>query len=482
MEGEAGRLYRWRKQPTFGVFSLLMKALVKVLPKSYQPHNRVWIVKTAGRFQFAFGGPKFCAPILFAYLLIAMTSGTAESQSVQGERAGASSETFELQMPVGISRNLWRRRIPPGNPMTRAKVALGQALYFDKRLSADGTISCATCHDPANAFTDHTVIAIGASSKVGTRNAPTILNAMFSDQLFWDGRVGSLEEQAKQPMTTPFEMGMSANDEVVARVGSIPEYRRIFQRVFGSEGITIDTIVRAIAAYERTLLSGNSPFDRFIAGDTNAITAAQKRGWEVFKGKAKCIECHSFSVASPFFTDFKFHNTGIASNDMNFEQLTGLARQIAESETIRSIKPIKVTNDPPVSVRQTQGASALLAHAHGFTELGRYLVTKQPRDIGAFKTPTLRDIELTTPYMHNGSQKTLIDVVRFYNRGGNATANLDERMHALNLNDEEINALVEFMRTLTSDDVLRQTQTLRPQTRTAVTVEPLKAIWKKRRR
>jgi len=404
-----------------------------------------------------------------------MTSVTTESQS-------GPDKTFELQMPVGIGRNLWRHRIPSDNPMTRAKVSLGEALYFDKRLSADGTVSCATCHDPANAFTDHGVLSRGVSNKVGTRNVPTILNAMFSQRLFWDGRVGSLEEQAKQPMTNPFEMGMVSNDAVVARMRAIPEYRKMFQRVFGSERITIDTIVKAIAAYERTRLSANSPFDRFISGDTNAITEAQKRGWELFKGKARCIECHSFSASSPFFTDFRFHNTGVVAKDMNFEHLSGLARQIAESETISSRdKPINLTNNLPASVRQTQDSAPLLAHTQGFTELGRYLVTRQPKDIGAFKTPPLRDIELTTPYMHNGAEKTLIDVVRFYNRGGNATANLDEGMHALNLNDEEMNALVEFMRTLTSDDVLRQSQSAKPQTRSAVTVGPFRYFWKARR-
>lgn len=349
--------------------------------------------------------------------------------------------------------------------MTPAKVSLGQALYFDKRLSADGTVSCATCHDPANAFTDHGALASGVSNKIGTRNAPTILNAMFSEQLFWDGRVGSLEEQAKQPLTNPFEMGMGSNDAVVARISAIPEYQKRFQSVFKREGITIDTIAKAIAAYERTQLSANSSFDRFISGDTNAITKAQKRGWELFKGKAKCIECHSFSEASPFFTDFKFHNTGIAANDMNFEQLGGLARQIADSKPNSSGgEPINLTISLP-AVQESQASAPLLAHTQGYTELGRYLVTKQPRDIGAFKTPTLRDIELTTPYMHNGSEKTLIDVVRFYNRGGNANAKLDLRMRLLHLSDEEINDLVEFMRALTSDNVLRQAQLSKPQTR-----------------
>jgi len=332
--------------------------------------------------------------------------------------------------------------------MTPDKVALGRSLYFDKRLSVDGTVSCATCHDPANAFSDHSVVGTGVSNRVGTRNTPTILNAMFSERLFWDGRAGSLEEQAKQPMSNLLEMGMNGDDAVVARVAAIPEYRQTFKRVFRDQGTTIDTIVKAIAAYERTQISANSPFDRFLAGYSGAISEAQKRGWELFKGKAKCIECHAFSQSSPFFTDFKFHNTGIVSGDMRPECLDDLATKLT---------------DPPKQ-------AALFAHTKDFTELGRYLVTKQPPDIGAFKTPTLRDVELTSPYMHNGSQKTLIDVIRFYNRGGNANTHLDVLMHPLNLSEQEMNDLVEFMRALTSDDVLRQLQSTSPQTRTPMSV------------
>jgi cytochrome c peroxidase len=438
------------------------------------------MIKTAARFRVSGVAAKVCGLILVCCFVLATTSISTAFQRPQNRNASMPSEHFEPQLPTGISRTLWRRRIPLDNPMTPAKVSLGKKLYFDKRLSADGTVSCASCHDPANAFTDHSALAIGVSSKAGTRNAPTILNAMFINRLFWDGRVGSLEEQAKQPMTNPFEMGMGGEEAVVVRLSAIPEYRRSFQRVFRREGITIDTIVKAIAAYERTQLSANSPFDRFISGDTNAITEAQKRGWQLFKGKAKCIECHSFSGASPFFTDFKFHNTGIATTGMNFEQLSGLARSIAETEIIGSIESIKAANNPPTSVRQD--ASPSLAHTRGFTELGRYLVTKEPKDIASFKTPTLRDIELTTPYMHNGSEKTLIDVVRFYNRGGNANANQDERLRPLNLSDEEINDLVEFMRALTSDDVLRQSQSAKPQTRSAVTVGTFRPVWKARRR
>jgi cytochrome c peroxidase len=360
-------------------------------------------------------------------------------------RAASSNNEFELKMPAGISRRIWSQRIPADNPMTTAKVTLGRSLYFDKRLSVGGTVSCATCHDPANAFTDHSRVAIGVSGRAGTRNTPTILNAMFSERLFWDGRAGSLEEQAKQPLTNQFEMGMGNYDAVVERIAAIPEYRHRFRAVFRNGGITIETIVKAIAAYERTQLSGNSPFDRFIAGDANAISKDQKRGWELFKGKARCIECHTYSSDLPFFTDFKFHNTGIAA--ARARDLQSLSSKVDENGG------------------GNEAALSLLSHTEGLSELGRYLVTKQPKDTGAFKTPTLRDIELTTPYMHNGSEKTLIDVVRFYNRGGNPNPDLDQRIKPLHLTEEEMNQLVEFMRALTSDDVLLQCQRAIPQTR-----------------
>ncbi len=183
-------------------------------------------------------------------------------------------KTLRVQIPVGISESLWRRRIPRDNPLSAEKIALGRALYFDKRLSIDGTVSCATCHDPALAFTDSKVVAVGRRDQRGTRNAPTILNAVFNEIFFWDGRARSLEDQAKHPLLSSFEMGMGSKQELISRLSSIPEYRRQFREVFKSEGLTIDTIAKAIASYERTLLSGNSPFDRFIAGNSTAITNA----------------------------------------------------------------------------------------------------------------------------------------------------------------------------------------------------------------
>jgi cytochrome c peroxidase len=397
------------------------------------------------------------------FVLVICSVSTTTSKGLQRHDRGrvtGSSKPFQFQTPFGLRLSLWRRRIPANNPITIEKVALGKALYFDKRLSADGTISCATCHDPANAFTDHRPVAIGVSNIAGVRNAPTILNAMFSAQLFWDGRAASLEEQAIQPLMNSFEMGMINTESIVKRVEAIPEYRERFKRIFKTEYINLDTIAKAIATFERTQLSGNSPFDRFIAGDKSAITDIQKRGWELFRGKARCIECHSFSSTSPFFTDFNFHNTGVFRQDMDFEQLVKLSREISKSGTKSTV------DTPPIGSLQAESAKPLLAHREGFSELGRYLVTKQPNDIGAFKTPSLRDIELTTPYMHNGSEKTLLDVAQFYNRGGNHNPNLDLRMQPLHLSDKEVNELVEFMRALTSDDVLRQCQQTKPQTRT----------------
>jgi cytochrome c peroxidase len=328
------------------------------------------------------------------------------------------------------------------------RIALGEKLYFDKRLSADGTVSCASCHDPASAFASKDTVAIGVGNQSGTRNVPTLLNAKFGESFFWDGRARTLEEQAKQPLLNAAEMALASEAALVSRLSAIPDYQKAFRRIFPREGITLETVAGAIAAYERTLISNNSPFDRFIKGDQNALTPGQKAGWALFRGKAKCIECHTFSAASPHFTDSKFYNTGVAGRDQDFAVL----RQRADE----------------LRARQARVASGLLAHRAEFSELGRFLVTKAEKDIGAFKTPSLRDVELTGPYMHNGSLRTLLDVVRFYNQGGQKNPNLDSKMHALDLNETEMSEIVEFLRALTSDDVLRRAQSSQPQTRVAI--------------
>jgi cytochrome c peroxidase len=361
--------------------------------------------------------------------------------------AAAEAPVFQMKVPRGLPADLYEQLIPKDNPMTAAKVTLGEKLFFDKRLSVDKTISCATCHDPATAFAESNMVGIGIEMKKGARNSPTILNAMFNEAQFWDGRAPSLEEQSKLPIINPIEMGMKDHTVVVGRVREAKEYGPLFAAAFPGEGININTIAKAIASFERTQLSGDSPFDRFIAGDQRAISESAKRGWDLFNHKARCISCHAFNASSPFFSDFKFHNIGVAAKDVNFSQLARRARQVGDNA--------KAIDE--------------MALQQGFSELGRYLVTNQPRDIGAFKTSMLRDIELTAPYMHNGSEKTLLDVVNFYDKGGEANPNLDGGMRPLKLTDGEKADLVEFMKTLTSDQVRERAKSTKAQTRAPFT-------------
>ena len=322
--------------------------------------------------------------------------------------------------------------IPDDNPITEEKVALGRKLYFDKRLSADDTVSCATCHDPKFAFADGKALAEGIKGKKGARNSPTALNAAFYDFQFWDGRAETLEEQARQPLINPVEMGMKDHDELVKKLQGIKEYSESFEKVFGTREFTIDQIVRAVASFERTLVTFNSPFDRSIAGDKDAISESAKRGWKLFNEKARCNNCHGFVESYPFFTDNKFHNVGVGAKNIGNKGFEELAKR---AETEKDI--------------------ARLAHEKGASELGRFLVTRERKDIGAFKTPGLREIALTAPYMHDGSETTLEAVIDFYNKGGEQNRFLDGGIRPLDLSKEEIRDLVEFLKTLTSDDFVR---------------------------
>jgi len=385
--------------------------------------------------------------VFFTLKLALAPSTQSRATSILNSSGPAQSEKFRMEIPGGLPADVWESLIPKDNPMTADKVSLGSKLYFDKRLSSDHTVSCATCHDPATALADNNMVGVGIGMKKGARNAPTALNAMFNELQFWDGRAATLEEQAKMPITNPIEMGMKDHNAVVARVREIAEYRPLFAAAFRGEGVTIDTIAKAIAAFERTQLSGNSPFDRFIAGDQNAISDAAKRGWALFNGQARCVSCHAWNPSSPFFTDNKFHNIGVAAKDQNFPLLARRARQLISKGKNRT----QILDE--------------LALTEGFSELGRYLITGQPRDIGAFKTSGLRDIELTAPYMHNGSEKTLLDVMKFYNKGGEPNTNLDGGMRPLKLTDPQLDDMVEFMKTLTSDDIRSRAQSARPQTR-----------------
>jgi cytochrome c peroxidase len=327
-----------------------------------------------------------------------------------------------VPLPRGVPADLWELLVPPDNPVTADKVSLGRRLYYDKRLSSDGTVSCATCHDPSRGFSDGRRVAAGIGGRTGARNSPTVLNAVFNEFQFWDGRASSLEEQAKGPMVNPVEMGFTSHDEVVAVVRAIPEYRDEMQRVFGREP-TIDDVAAAIATFERTAVTGDSPFDRFRAGEASAIPESAQRGFSLWNGKARCNTCHAFGDSTPNLSDNKFHNVGVAAKNKDFAALARRAASLPDS--------------------------AALARDPEFAEMGRWVTTRQPRDIGAYKTPGLRDVALTAPYMHDGSEATLMDVVEFYDRGGEPNPYLDGGIVPLKLTAQEKADLVAFMESLT---------------------------------
>ena len=285
--------------------------------------------------------------------------------------------------------------IPFDNPQTDAKIRLGARLYFEKRLSSDGTISCASCHRPDKAWADTEPVSEGVAHQKGSRNSPSIINAAYIIPQFWDGRALHLEKQAVGPVQNPIEMDLTV-EELEFRLNHIPGYVTQFQEVFGSQP-TIDLLAKAIAAFERTVITGESPYDNYIQGDRSAMSAAAVRGMSIFNGKGHCSVCHS----GPTFSDSRFHNLGVGYVDGEYK------------------------------------------------DVGRYAVTKDPKDMDAFLTQRLRNIALTPPYLHDGSERTLEAVVELYNRGGIPNPNLDPAMVPLNLSEGEKRDLVEFMKALT---------------------------------
>jgi cytochrome c peroxidase len=304
--------------------------------------------------------------------------------------------------PLGIETTFEELDAPP----TPESVRLGRWLFFDPRLSADGTISCATCHRPENAFSEPTPVSTGIGGQKGARKAPPVINLAWTifPNFFWDGRAASLEEQAAGPLINPIEMGFETHDDVVATVGAIEGYGPYFEEVFGDPEVTIDRITRAIADYERTRMSGNSPWDRWRAGDESAVSDQVKLGHDVFFDKAFCNQCH----LGQNFTDDQFHNLGVGWN----------------------------------------------AESGEFADIGRYEISGVEADMGAFKTPGLRDVTKHAPYMHDGSQATLREVVEHYDKGGNANPQLSPKITSLGLTDEEIDALVAFMEALDGEGFL----------------------------
>jgi cytochrome c peroxidase len=294
--------------------------------------------------------------------------------------------------------------IPADNPPTADAIALGRKLFFDARLSGDNTVSCATCHNPQLSFTDGLPGSRGIGKKIGRRNAPTVLNAAYYSTFFWDGRAPSLEQQAGFPIANPDEMGQS-HDLSVKKFEKIPEYKKEFEQVFGSGRLTIGKVEMALASFERTLVSADSPFDRYMyGGEKTAMSPEALRGLSVFtdKKRGNCSTCHLIGETYSLFTDEKFHNLG-AGVDKKGE----------------------------------------------LTDLGRYEQTKIEADKGSFRTPDLRNVAKTAPYMHDGSLKTLKDVVDFYDGGGTSNAYLDKEIKELKLSEREREDLVSFLESLT---------------------------------
>jgi cytochrome c peroxidase len=332
---------------------------------------------------------------------------------------------------------------PADNPQSPEKIALGDKLFNDQRFSLTGEISCATCHAPDKAFTDSPLsTSEGIHKLTGTRNAPTVINAAYFDRQFWDGRSPSLEDQARHPFLNPVEMGLRDHQPILDIVRSDPEYVSAFQNAFGKSGeaVTMTEVTQAIAAFERTIVSGNSAFDRWLfAKEEDALTTEQKRGFNLFINEGRCVSCHLIEQTQALFTDNRFHNIGVGINTIQ-KDVPKLADKFLEAKFNASEVDVEVLTDKRTS------------------ELGRFAVSTDFDDLGAFKTPTLRNVAVTAPYMHDGSIETLREVVVHYNNGGvtNATDPLNDFLSGgirpLNLTEEQIDDLVAFMEALTSPE------------------------------
>lgn len=290
-------------------------------------------------------------------------------------------------VPLGLPPIPW----PEDNPYSPARAELGRILFFDGRLSANGAVSCAFCHQPDHAFSGNTPLSRGVDGKPGLRHAPTLINCAWDKSQFWDGRAPTLEAQVISPVTNPDEMGMTV-DTLVEKIRGIKGYAPLFAAAFGDPGIDFDRIAKAIATFERTIVSGNSAYDRYVAGDKSALTKQQKDGLDFFEKKGECAECHS----GPSFTNEKFANLGIGSAGLH--------------------------PDP-----------------------GREAVTGKRGDLGKFKVPTLRDVARRGPYMHDGSVKTLSDVLDVYAKGGLPNPHLDTRLTPFYLDEETRKDVLAFL-------------------------------------
>lgn len=334
--------------------------------------------------------------------------------------------------------------VPANNPITPEKVKLGDKLFHDKRFSSTGEVSCATCHDREKGFADGLPVSEGINKLKGTRNAPTVINAAYLHTQFWDGREPTLEAQSAGPFINPVEMALPNHEPILKIVRTDPEYVDLFKKAFAKTGnqITMKEVEQAIASFERTLIAGNSPFDRyFYGGDKNAMSPAAIRGLDVFINQGRCVSCHVIEQTQALFSDNRFHMIGASAQQMpkDLDELAAAVEDVKKKGT-------------DIAVLSNEKTSSL----------GRFAVTRDLTDIGAFKTPTLRNIELTAPYLHDGSLKTLEEVVQFYNNGGRVKETdpvpelLSGGIRPLNLSKQQEADLVEFLKALTSPEFVKK--------------------------
>jgi len=326
--------------------------------------------------------------------------------------------------------------LPPAAVQDPALVALGRKLFMDRRLSANGTMSCGMCHVPEQGFAaNELATAVGIEGHSLRRNAPTVLNVGFQEALFHDGRERRLENQIWAPLLAGDEMGNASKDVVLARVRELADYAPLLERVLAGQDLTTQTLEAALAAYQRTLVSGGSRFDRrFYAREVGALSAQEQQGFELFRSKARCAACHRFEIDSALFTDHQFHNTGV-----------GWARQQPAARVRVPLAPGVETEIPFALI---ESLVTPLAPDHG-----RFEVTGREPDRLAYRTPTLRNIALTAPYMHDGSIATLEGVIEFYDRGGIDNPGKEPFLRRLGLSGEEKQALAAFLRALTGENV-----------------------------
>jgi len=338
--------------------------------------------------------------LVLSVLLAANFRLLASAPSPAGGAVLPVGKIVQIKAPLGLPPV----PIPADNPLTAETIALGRRLYYDPQLSVDGTISCASCHAPQFAFSDEHAVSFGVGKKTGTRHAPTVINSAYSTLQFWDGRAPSLEEQAKGPMANPVEMAHSL-DGVVKRLQADPKYVALFKQAWGTDKINIDMVAKSIASFERTVIAGDSPFDRYYYGhDKTALSPAAQRGLKIFTDpkKADCAVCHTIGKTSALFTDNKFHNLGVGAD--------------------------------------LQGK---------LNDAGRFSETKKDADMGCFKTPTLRNLAHRAPFMHDGSFPTVKDALAHYIGGGNKNDHLDKEIHALDfLTFDERDDLLQFLDSL----------------------------------